>query len=177
MTNRLTLRAVAVVAAALWSGLAAAQVALPPTADFEPNLRAVGVPKISEIDALGERLAPFYLPGQGLTPIDTSKCTQAMPIVLEFRNKSIAAADLLSKMASQLIAIERVSGLATIQGEIGRLKGWAALALVDEANCHVAAGDRVSAAVRFVQAIELDKQGTGGGLARDGLAKLLDYQN
>ncbi len=177
MVSKMTKRMAVVGAAMLWSANAMAQVVLPPTGDYEPNLRIVGVPKMSEIDALGDRLGQFYMPGEGLTPIDTSKCTQAMPLLLEFRNKSIAAADLLSKMASQLIAIERLSGLGTIQGEIGRLKGWASLALVDEASCHVAAGDRVSAAVRFAQAIELDKAGTGGNLARDGMAKLLDYQN
>ena len=118
----------AVMAAALGaSGLALAQ---QPTferagAEFERDMRAWGVATMPEIDALGEKLIPLYMPGEGLTPIDTSKCAQALPLLIDFKNKSLAAATLLTKMAEQLIAINRLSALGAVQGEAGRLRNWA----------------------------------------------------
>src|SRR4051812_22832251 len=86
-------------AAMLWSAGALAQAEPPaqPTADIEANLKAWGVASLPEIDALGEKLIPLYVPGQGLTPIDTSKCAQALPLLVEFEHKTLAAAVLLQK--------------------------------------------------------------------------------
>jgi hypothetical protein len=158
----------------LWSVCASAQIA---PADLERDLRAWGVATLPQIDALGEKLIPYYMPGQGMTPIDLSKCTQALPLLIEFGHKTQAAAALLAKMAEQLMKIERLSALSSIQGEISRLRDWAAVAMVDEGRCLVAAGDRTSAAIRFAQAIDLSIQGEGGRAARDALAELLEYQN
>lgn len=175
---RAGLRAAVVVAAMSVSGAALAQ---QPTferagADFERDMRAWGVATMPEIDALGEKLIPMYMPGEGLTPIDTSKCAQALPLLVEFKNKSLAAATLLSKMAEQLIAINRLSALGSVQGEAGRLRNWAAMAAVDEGRCHAAAGHSVEAALRFVQAMDLNMDGDGGNQGRDALAKLLKYE-
>ncbi|MBM3507482.1 MAG: hypothetical protein FJX64_07130 [Alphaproteobacteria bacterium] len=173
----------AAAAALLWSGAASAQQPqgqpAGPTprqrAELEVDLRKWGVGTLTEIDALGERLGPFYMPGQGLTPIDVTKCAQALPMLVEFKSKSLAAASILSKMAEQLIAINRVSVLGAIQGEVIRLTDWAAMAAVDEGNCAAHAGDKVTAAMRFIEAIDLAKEGNGGNLGRDGLAKLIGY--
>jgi hypothetical protein len=169
----------AVMAAALGaSGLALAQ---QPTferagAEFERDMRAWGVATMPEIDALGEKLIPLYMPGEGLTPIDTSKCAQALPLLIDFKNKSLAAATLLTKMAEQLIAINRLSALGAVQGEAGRLRNWAAMATIDEGRCLAAAGHSVEAAIRFVQAMDLNMDGDGGNQGRDALAKLLKYE-
>ncbi len=174
-----TLRATVVVAALGMSGGALAQQGNtfePAGPDFARDLRAWGVGTIPEIDALGEKLIPMYMPGEGLTPIDTSKCAQALPLLVDFKNKSLAAATLLSKMAEQLIAINRLSALGSVQGEAGRLRNWAAMAAVDEGRCLAAAGNSVEAAVRFVQAMDLNMEGDGGNQGRDALAKLLKYE-
>lgn len=161
------------VATLLWSACASAQV----TPDIERDLRAWGVATLPEIDALGEKLIPYYLPGQGLTPIDVTKCAQALPLLVEFQHKSLAAATLLGKMAEQLMKIERLSALGSLQGEVARLRDWAALAMVDEGRCRVEAGDRVAAAILFARAIDVSISGEGGTQGRDALAKLLEYGN
>ena len=172
------LRAAVVVAVVGVSGGALAQ---QPTferagADFERDLRAWGVATLPEIDALGEKLIPMYMPGEGLTPIDTGKCAQALPLLVDFKHKSLAGATLLSKMAEQLIAINRLSALGSVQGEAGRLRGWAAMAAVDEGHCLAHAGNNVEAALRFIQAMDLAMDGDGGNHGRDALAKLLKYE-
>ena len=140
-------------------------------------MRAQGVATLPQIDAIGAKLIPLYMPGEGLTPIDTAKCAQALPLLAEFRNKTKSASALLSKMAEQLIAIGRLSALGSLQGEARRQREWAAMAAVDEGRCLAKAGNTVDAALRFVEALELDLDGDGGQQARDALAKLLDYQN
>lgn len=175
---RTALRA-AVVATAI--GVSGAALAQQPTfeamgADFARDLRAWGVATLAEIDAMGEKLIPMYVPGEGLTPIDTSKCAQALPMLVEFKNKALAASTLMSKMAEQLIAINRLSALGGVQSEVMRLRDWAAMAAIDEGRCLAAAGNKIEAALRFVQGIDLGVDGNGGNHGRDALAKLLGYE-
>ena len=165
--------ALAVTAAVAASGTAWAQ-AFPAT---EANMRQWGVATLPEIDALGSKLLPFYMPGEGLTPVDTSKCAQAVPLLIEFQHKTLVAATLLQKMSEHLVKIERVSALASLQGEIARLRDWGALALVDEGRCLAKGGDRAEAGVRFAQAIDLSTAGDGGRQALNEIAKLLEYAN
>lgn len=165
--------ALALTAAIAASGAAGAQ-GFPAT---EANIRQWSVATLPEIDALGAKLLPLYLPGEGLTPVDTSKCAQAVPLLIEFQHKTLVAATLLQKMSEHLVKIERLSALASMQGEIARLRDWGALALVDEGRCLAKAGDRTEAGIRFVQAIDLSTAGDGGRQALNELAKLLEYTN
>jgi hypothetical protein len=166
---------VAAAAVVLAHGAAAQQAG--PATGFAADLRAWGVATLPEIDALGERLVPMYLPGQGLTPVDTSKCAQALPLLVDFKNKSLAAESLLAKMAEQLIAINRLSALGGVQSEVQRLRDWAAMAAVDEGRCLAHAGNKVEATIRFIQAIDLGIDGNGGNHGRDALAKLIQFDN
>lgn len=163
----------ALIASVAASGAAWAQ-AFPAT---EANIRQWGVAALPEIDALGASLLPLYLPGEGMTPVDTSKCAQAVPLLIEFQHKTLVAATLLQKMSEHLVKIERLSALASMQGEIARLRDWGALALVDEGRCLAKAGDRTEAGIRFAQAIDLSIAGDGGRQALNELAKLLEYTN
>jgi hypothetical protein len=175
---RTGVRAAIVAVAIGWSGAALAQQPTFEAAgdDFARDMRTWGVATLAEIDAMGEKLIPMYMPGEGLTPIDTSKCAQALPLLVEFKNKSLAAATLLSKMAQQLIAINRLSALGGVQSEVNRMRDWAAMAAIDEGRCLAAAGNKAEAAIRFVQAIDLGVDGNGGNHGRDALAKLLGYE-
>ena len=166
--------AIAVAFALLVGATAASAQTFPAT---EANLRQWGVATLPEIDALGDKLIPFYLPGEGLTPVDTAKCTQAVPLLIEFQHKTLVAATLLQKMTEHLIKIERVSALASMQNEITRLRDWGALALVDEGRCLAKAGNNTEASIRFAQAIDLSAAGDGGRQALNEMAKLLDYRN
>ena len=166
--------AIAVAFALLVGATAASAQTFPAT---EANLRQWGVATLPEIDALGDKLTPFYLPGEGLTPVDTAKCTQAVPLLIEFQHKTLVAATLLQKMAEQLVRIERMTALSSVQSEVARLRDWSAVALVDEGRCLAAAGNKTEAAIRFRQAIDLSVAGGGGDQGLNELAKLLEYQN